>query len=84
MIINRDVECGALQCKHNNDRLEYGLEATSILSHSYIKSKDLILACKTATVDLGLDSSDPGMVPSGAKCGNKEERKVSFTNLRYC
>ncbi|KAJ3652643.1 hypothetical protein Zmor_018590 [Zophobas morio] len=71
-----DVECGALQCKHNNDRLEYGLEATSILSHSYIKSKDLILACKTATVDLGLDSSDPGMVPSGAKCGNKEERKM--------
>jgi hypothetical protein len=73
--IYRDILCGMLHCTHRNDQLEFGLEATSILSHAFLSVNGSIKACKSAIIDLGLDQADPGMVPNGAKCG---ESKVSL------
>lgn len=69
----KDKLCGRLHCTHTNDRLEYGLESVSILSHSYINDKGATLLCRSAIVDLGLNNIDPGLVPDGIKC---DEQKV--------
>nr|XP_026498729.1 disintegrin and metalloproteinase domain-containing protein 22 [Vanessa tameamea] len=64
-----DVLCGLLQCKHLNERLEFGMESVSSLSAVFINNNGTILTCRTAMIDLGLSEVDPGMVPDGAKCG---------------
>lgn len=61
-----------LQCRHLNERLEYGMESVAILSHSFINYNRSIIPCRTAIIDLGLDSVDPGLTPSGAKCGDNK------------
>ncbi|KAI8423044.1 hypothetical protein MSG28_014130 [Choristoneura fumiferana] len=48
-----DALCGMLQCRHLNERLEFGT----------------IIPCRTVIIDLGLSDVDPGLVPDGAKCG---------------
>lgn len=58
-----------LHCKHLNERLEFGMESVSILSHSFLNHKGSIVACRTAIVDLGINEVDPGLAPDGAKCG---------------
>lgn len=63
-----DAKCGMLQCRHLNERLEFGMESVAILSHSFINHNGNIVPCRTAIIDLGLDSIDPGLVPSGAQC----------------
>ncbi|KAH8318043.1 hypothetical protein KR074_003564, partial [Drosophila pseudoananassae] len=63
------VKCGMLHCIHLNERLEFGMESAAVLSHSYISHDRKIVACRTAVVDLGLQSTDPGLTPNGAKCG---------------
>lgn len=63
-----DVMCGMLQCRHLNERLEFGMESVAVLSHSFIPHQGSIIPCRTAIVDLGLQSVDPGLVPNGAKC----------------
>ncbi|XP_067007544.2 disintegrin and metalloproteinase domain-containing protein 12 isoform X2 [Anabrus simplex] len=67
-----DIYCGRLHCLHLNERLEFGMESVSILSQSFINSKGNIIACRTATIDLGISDTDPGLVPNGAKCGDKK------------
>ncbi|XP_047526248.1 disintegrin and metalloproteinase domain-containing protein 12 [Pieris napi] len=62
--------CGLLQCKHLNERLEFGMESVSLLSATFINNNGSILPCRTAMIDLGLSDVDPGMVPDGAKCGD--------------
>jgi hypothetical protein len=64
-----DVICGRLHCFHQNERLEYGTESAAILARSFIPHKGKMLICRSAMIDLGLDSVDPGLVPNGAKCG---------------
>lgn len=64
-----DVYCGMLHCRHLNERLEFGMESVAVLSHSFMNYKGSIIPCRTAIVDLGLESIDPGLAPSGAKCG---------------
>lgn len=59
-----------VHCSHLNERLEFGMESVSILSHSFINSGGAIIACRTALVDLGLNEVDPGLAPDGAKCGD--------------
>jgi hypothetical protein len=59
-----------LHCKHLNERLEFGMESVSILSHSFLNLKGSIVACRTAIVDLGINQVDPGLAPDGAKCGD--------------
>lgn len=63
-----DALCGMLQCRHLNERLEFGMESVAILSHSFKNYRGSIVPCRTAIVDLGLQSVDPGLTPDGAKC----------------
>ncbi|XP_036234356.2 disintegrin and metalloproteinase domain-containing protein adm-2 [Bactrocera oleae] len=63
------VRCGMLHCRHLNERLEFGMESAAMLSHSFINHEGNIVPCRTALVDLGLESTDPGLTPNGAKCG---------------
>ncbi|XP_030376058.1 disintegrin and metalloproteinase domain-containing protein 12 [Scaptodrosophila lebanonensis] len=65
-----NVKCGMLHCIHLNERLEFGMESAAVLSHSYVSHDRKIVACRTALVDLGLQSTDPGLTPNGAKCGD--------------
>uniref|UniRef100_A0A1I8MK41 Uncharacterized protein n=1 Tax=Musca domestica TaxID=7370 RepID=A0A1I8MK41_MUSDO len=61
--------CGMLHCRHLNERLEFGMETAAVLSHSFITHDKDIVPCRAALVDLGLQSTDPGLTPNGAKCG---------------
>ncbi|XP_060645498.1 disintegrin and metalloproteinase domain-containing protein 12 [Drosophila nasuta] len=65
------VHCGMLHCTHLNERLEFGMETAAVLSHSYVSHDRKIVACRTALVDLGLQTIDPGLTPNGAKCGTE-------------
>ncbi|XP_034489289.1 disintegrin and metalloproteinase domain-containing protein 12 [Drosophila innubila] len=65
------VHCGMLHCTHLNERLEFGMETAAVLSHSYVSHDRKIVACRTALVDLGLQTIDPGLTPNGAKCGER-------------
>lgn len=58
-----------LHCKHKNERLEFGMETVSIVSHTFINNAGSMIPCRTAIVDLGLNVVDPGLTPDGAKCG---------------
>lgn len=61
--------CGMVHCRHLNERLEFGMESVAVLSHSFMNYKGSIIPCRTAIVDLGLETMDPGLTPNGAKCG---------------
>ena len=67
-----DVNCGMLHCYHLNERLEFGIESSAIISKRFINYRGSIIACRNALVDLGLDSVDPGLVPNGAKCSDNK------------
>lgn len=81
-----DIMCGMLQCRHLNERLEFGMESVAVLSHSFISYQGDIIPCRTAIVDLGLQSIDPGLTPNGAKCDvNKmcvNQKCLSLESLR--
>lgn len=64
-----DIYCGMLHCRHTNEKLEFGLENVAVLSHSFLNHDNRIVVCRTAIIDLGLQSTDPGLTPDGAKCG---------------
>uniref|UniRef100_A0A1B0D4P2 Peptidase M12B domain-containing protein n=1 Tax=Phlebotomus papatasi TaxID=29031 RepID=A0A1B0D4P2_PHLPP len=64
-----DIYCGMLHCRHLNERLEFGMESVSVLSHSFMNHENRIVVCRTAIVDLGLQTMDPGLAPDGSKCG---------------
>lgn len=66
--MRRDVICGLLHCSHLNERLEFGVESESVLSHSFLNVEGKIMPCRSANVDLGLQITDPGLVPNGARC----------------
>ncbi|VVC31963.1 Hypothetical protein CINCED_3A014758 [Cinara cedri] len=68
--VNDNVNCGMLHCKHKNERLEFGMETVSIVSHTFINNEGLMIPCRTIIVDLGLSDIDPGLTPNGAKCGD--------------
>lgn len=80
VFIFRDVYCGMLQCKHYNERLEFGMESVAILSHSFINGDSgngtTIIPCRTAIVDLGLNEIDPGLAPDGARCAENHVRLI--------
>ncbi|XP_059609961.1 disintegrin and metalloproteinase domain-containing protein 12 [Phlebotomus argentipes] len=67
-----DIYCGMLHCRHLNERLEFGMESVSVLSHSFMNHENRIVVCRTAIVDLGLQSMDPGLAPDGSKCGDNK------------
>ncbi|CAG9569197.1 unnamed protein product [Danaus chrysippus] len=67
-----DALCGLLQCRHLNERLEFGMESVSTLSAVFINNNGTIIPCRTAMVDMGTSDPDPGFVPDGAKCGDNK------------
>lgn len=73
-----NIQCGMLHCKHKNERLEFGMETVSIVSHTFINNAGSLIPCRTAIVDLGVNVVDPGLTPDGAKCG---ENMVSIFKL---
>lgn len=66
-----DTMCGSLQCRHLNERLEFGMETRAVLAYSYVTSRETntLIPCRTVTVDFGLQTVDPGLTPNGARCG---------------
>lgn len=63
-----------LHCVHLNERLEFGLELITIISHAFINNNGSIIPCRTAILDFGLDMNDPGMTPDGVPCGDDKVR----------
>lgn len=57
--------CGMLHCRHLNERLEFGMESVALLAHSFINYRGSIIPCRTAIIDLGLQTIDPGLTPDG-------------------
>jgi hypothetical protein len=80
------VKCGMLHCRHLNERLEFGMESVAVLSHSFMNYEGSIIPCRTAIVDLGLNSIDPGLTPDGARCGEGKmcvnQKCMAVENLR--
>ena len=64
-----DVMCGMMHCQHHQARLELGLQNIAMVSRSFLSHDEDIITCKNALVDLGMDVSDPGLAPSGSRCG---------------
>ena len=61
-----------MHCQHYNDKLNIGLASLARLSNSQVADGENILSCRTALVDLGLTTSDPGLAPAGAMCGHEK------------
>ena len=82
----QDAKCGMLQCRHLNERLEFGMESVAVLSHSFINFRGSIVPCRTVVIDLGLQFVDPGLTPDGAKCGDNKmcvsQKCLSIDSLR--
>lgn len=81
-----DIFCGMLQCRHLNERLEFGLESVAVLSHSFITHGGSVIPCRTAVIDLGLETVDPGLAPDGSKCDDGKmcvsQKCVAIETLR--
>ncbi|XP_058455349.1 disintegrin and metalloproteinase domain-containing protein 12-like [Malaya genurostris] len=86
-----DVMCGLLHCSHRNEKLDYGMQAYSKLtttkfSHYGPRGTVRSTVCNSAIVDLGLEVTNPGLVPDGAKCGTGKmcwkQKCVSLTHLQ--
>lgn len=65
---SNDIMCGTLHCNYKNEKLEFGMESAAILTRSYINLRSKVITCRSAIIDLGLDSPNPGLAPNGAKC----------------
>jgi len=71
-----------LQCKHKNERLEFGMETVSTVSHTFISSNGIMIPCRTAIVDLGLSDVDPGLTPDGAYCDENKVCSIIVLNIK--
>ncbi|XP_055524444.1 zinc metalloproteinase-disintegrin-like BmMP [Wyeomyia smithii] len=86
-----DIMCGLLHCSHRNEKLDYGMQAYSKLtttkfSHYGPRGTVRDTICNSAIIDLGLQVTNPGLVPDGAKCGTGKmcwkQRCVPLTFLQ--
>ena len=64
--------CGMMHCQHYSNQLKIGMENAAMISKSFLPHGSDILACRNALVDLGLNNVDPGLAPSGSKCGHQK------------
>lgn len=62
----RDVFCGRLHCKVNQTDLLFKYQNYLFKSQAEIGT----LQCTSVLFDYGLDTTDPGLSPDGAKCGD--------------
>lgn len=65
-----DIICGRLHCIHTSSKPIYGPEGATTISKSTETRKNNKIDCYSVIIDLGLNDTDPGMVPDGAKCGS--------------
>ena len=71
--------CGMLHCAHKNEKLMFWKEALAYtMPEAWVVVNGSRHECKGAILDVGLNQEDPGMVPSGTKCG---EGKVGIISL---
>lgn len=71
------MDCGLLQCAHKNEKTVYGDKPVVRYTNTILRSSDgTVIVCQAALIDLGMDNPDPGLVPDGAKCGPKTDKKV--------
>ncbi|CAH1783545.1 unnamed protein product [Owenia fusiformis] len=72
--LRKDVFCGMLHCNHENEKLMYWMESLSQhMANSELSANGKVVAvCKGAVLDTGLQWPDPGMVPTGAMCGDDQ------------
>lgn len=62
--------CGTLQCQDFNRTLYYYVDDYFSPGFYFLNDKnETIATCHSAIFDFGLDTQDPGQVPSGAECG---------------
>lgn len=71
--------CGTLQCKDFSRNLSY-YEQYYMIGEKYFTDGVTNETCHTVIFDFGLDTQDPGFVPSGASCG---PGKASFFFIVY-
>lgn len=64
----KDALCGRLQCLHLTNNLEFGSKYTYFTT-TYSNGEKTV-ECHAATIDMGINDVDPGLVPDGAKCGD--------------
>ncbi|KRY42572.1 Disintegrin and metalloproteinase domain-containing protein 12, partial [Trichinella spiralis] len=65
----QNMKCGLLQCEHRNEKTTFGSKSTVLSGSTVLRQGSNHFSCNTAMVDLGVDSSDPGLVPGGTFCG---------------
>ncbi|KRZ06715.1 Disintegrin and metalloproteinase domain-containing protein 12, partial [Trichinella zimbabwensis] len=65
----QNMKCGLLQCEHKNEKTTFGSKSTVLSGSTVLRQGSNHFSCNTAMVDLGVDSSDPGLVPGGTFCG---------------
>ncbi len=77
--------CGRLHCVHKNERTEYGDRAVVQTAHTFLQLGGGDYAvCRVAQLALGGPKDvDPGMVPSGAKCGRNMVRCSQFRYVTW-
>ena len=69
----RDVMCGMSHCDHRNEKLMFWKEALAYtMPEAWVMVNNTKRDCKSAILDVGLDTPDPGMVPDGSKCGHEK------------
>ena len=68
-VFNSDVFCGRLLCQDNNKTLQHYFNFVLIAIPSIAND-----TCHSVIFDFGLETQDPGLVPSGAKCGVDKAR----------
>ncbi|KAL5021626.1 hypothetical protein ScPMuIL_000781 [Solemya velum] len=68
-----DTLCGLLHCVHLNEKLMFWKESLALDTPAiFLTLGSSRHVCRSATLDVGLDMPDPGMVPDGAKCGDRK------------
>ncbi|XP_074642564.1 zinc metalloproteinase-disintegrin-like MTP8 isoform X2 [Tubulanus polymorphus] len=83
-----DVMCGMLHCDHRNEKLMFWKKTfVYLMGDTFLGRGSRRIACKYAILDVGLDMPDPGMTPSGTKCGEEKlcvnHKCQSFEALNY-
>ncbi|KAL3865088.1 hypothetical protein ACJMK2_006719 [Sinanodonta woodiana] len=86
-----DVDCGLLHCVHQNEKLMFWKDNFAHATPAtFLTIGSTTYICRGAMLDVGVDMPDPGMVPDGAKCGDRKICKdkkcvyLSHLNLPGC
>ena len=69
--------CGMLHCDHRNEKLMLWSSTLAFsLPDAWVLANGMRYDCKGAILDVGLRYRDPGLVPTGTKCGEGKVRQM--------